>query len=140
MALSGEFALEGAIDLSKDRVGEDVPHGSVPSGTHLNNEPLWKPEILCTQLTLLCSVFTSGLILPTLLNIISLFSLYECLSSFARNSDLCFHSSSNTNCTALVCEVHKQNENFSHEKIRSLLNSLLACHSSVLNLVFESVT
>jgi hypothetical protein len=29
MALCGEFALEGATDLSKDTVGEDVKHGTV---------------------------------------------------------------------------------------------------------------
>jgi len=41
MAPSGEFASEGAMDMSKDTVGEDVQHGRVPSGTNLNNEPLW---------------------------------------------------------------------------------------------------
>ena len=95
MAPSGEFASEGVVDLSKDTVGEDVPHGSVPSGTNPNKEGLWKPEILCTQLILLCSVFTSGLTVPTLLNIISLFNLYDRLSSLARNSDLCGHIGSN---------------------------------------------
>ena len=101
MALSGEFALEGAMDLSEDTVGEDVQHGSVPSGTILNNEPLLKPEILYTQLTLLCSVFTSGLTLQTLLNIISTFSLYDRLSSLARNSDLCLYFGSHKKCPNL---------------------------------------
>jgi len=75
MALSGEFASEGAMDLSKDTVGENVQHGSVPSGTDLNNEPLWKTEILCTQLTLLfrlklshlqASTIPCQMLLPTL--------------------------------------------------------------------------